>query len=173
MSGKNLLAATKAGDGGHSAPSMEHLHRASCDLPYKPLLSGTWDSWTPCTAAQLILFILFIHFRLFYIGRLSYDFFQVFGKNNFFLCYSINRHPFIYLEATTNSWRLYIWAAGTPLLLTSGDRLSQRPAPLSPAAGRRGRRGPGAWRGTGARAPGRGSPGTTPTRRRSSAATAG
>ena len=39
--GKNLLVTSKAADGGHSAPSMEDMHRTSCDLPYRPLLSGT------------------------------------------------------------------------------------------------------------------------------------
>ena len=39
--GKNLLVSSKAVDGGHSAPSMEDMHRSSCDLPYRPLLSGT------------------------------------------------------------------------------------------------------------------------------------
>ena len=41
FSGKNLLVTSKAGDGGHSAPSMEDMHRISFDLPYRPLLSGT------------------------------------------------------------------------------------------------------------------------------------
>ena len=40
IEGTNLLMAAKAADGGHSVPSMENIHQTSCDLPYRPLISG-------------------------------------------------------------------------------------------------------------------------------------